>query len=92
MPEPRYSHYAHTANSWGAGRTIDDALERLKAEAGTKWLKQHGHEVLAFSRPITVDEFKVHPVDGSLSLTQGVTCTIVEKHRPTPKYRKPSRT
>lgn len=82
-----FTHYAHTANSWGAGTSIDGAFKRLQSEASADWLKKHGHEIVEFSKPLTRDQFTVNDVNGTLSVPGGVTVKVVEKHRPIKKYR-----
>jgi hypothetical protein len=82
-----YTHYAHTANSWALGDDVDDAVKELKVEAGTDWLKRCGHEVVEFSRAVDGDDVHVNTVTGALSLPDDVEIKVVEKHRPTPKYR-----
>ena len=83
MPKS-YTHYAHTANHWALGVSLNHAKQRIRDSASST-THQYGYQVLAFSRPITTDEINVHPVNGSVSLVDGVTTEVVYTH---PKARK----
>jgi hypothetical protein len=76
--KPTFLYYAHTANHWAAGNSIVKTLKSLRNEAGANWVKDAGYQIVAFTRPVTLDEFNVHPVDGRLSVAEGVRTEIVE--------------
>ena len=73
--EQRYTHYAHTANHWALGVSLDHAKRRIRESAG-KSTREYGYEICEFSRPVTTDEIAIHPVHGELSVADGITVEV----------------
>ncbi len=82
-----FSHYAHTANHWALGVSLNHAKQRIRDSASST-THQYGYQVVEFSRPITTDEIDVDPVCGSVSLANGVTTEVVYTHPKARKYLK----
>ena len=73
--EKTYTHYAHTANHWALGVSLDHAKRRIRESAG-KSTKAYGYQVCEFSRPVARPEIDVHPVTGELSVAEGITVEV----------------
>ena len=80
-----YTHYAHTANNYALGNGEKQALAHLKKWAGSSALKESGYEIIEFSRPLTLSEIDVDPVNGRLRIPDGVKCTSLVLIRNTAK-------
>ena len=74
--EKTYTHYAHTANHWALGVSLDHAKRRIRDSAGMS-TKTFGYQVCEFSRPVAPREIDIHPVHGELSVADGVTVEVV---------------
>ena len=73
--EKTYTHYAHTANHWALGVSLDHAKRRIRDSAGMS-TRDYGYQVCEFSRPITPREIDVHQVTGELSVADGITVEV----------------
>ncbi len=79
-----FSHYAHTLNHYALGKSLANAKKRIKDHANSSCYK-YGYQILEFSRPITVEEYNVDPIDGYMTVVKGVTLEAVYTH---PKWAK----
>jgi hypothetical protein len=73
-----FTHFAITANYWALGNGVDEAVAKLRAEAGRERIRNGGRAVYEFNRPVTVKDIRVSEVDGSLGVVEGVTVKPVE--------------
>ena len=85
MSEKTFTHYAHTANYWALGVSLDNAKRRLRDTAGSNTIREYGYQICEFSRPVTIKEIDVDQVDGTLRTADGIS---VEEVYTTPKARK----
>ena len=73
--EKKYTHFAHTANHWALGVSLDNAKRRIRDTSG-KAIREYGYQVCEFSRPVTTREIDVHQVTGKLSVADGITVEV----------------
>ena len=89
MSKPKkFTHYAHTANHWALGVSLNHAKQRIRDSASST-THEYGYQVCEFSRPIPTDEIEVHPINGSVSLRDGVSISIVYTSPKARKYFRP---
>jgi len=73
--EKTYTHYAHTANHWALGVSLDHAKRRIQDAFGMA-VSEYGYQVCEFSRPVTTREIDVHQITGQLSVADGITVEV----------------
>lgn len=73
-----HTHYAVTANYYGKGMSLVEAVINMKWAGGESMMKKHGYIVYEMDRETTIE---VDPIDGGFSVEQGVTHNIVKDER-----------
>ena len=81
MEGQTFTHFGVGANVWALANGINACVARLVEEGGSQNLERYGHGVYEFSRPVTLDEVEVSPLDGALSAAKDVGVKPVEIHR-----------
>tara|TARA_R100000808_G_scaffold6072_3_gene18234 strand:+ start:2568 stop:3053 length:486 start_codon:yes stop_codon:yes gene_type:complete len=81
MEGQTFTHFGVGANVWALANGINACVARLVEEGGSQNLERYGHGVYEFSRPVTLDEVEVSPLDGALSAAEDVGVKPVEIHR-----------
>tara|TARA_R100000234_G_C4896064_1_gene133567 strand:- start:138 stop:416 length:279 start_codon:yes stop_codon:yes gene_type:complete len=73
--EKTYTHYAHTANHWALGVSLDHAKRRIR-DMSSMAVSEYGYQVCEFSQPVTPREIDVDQVTGKLSVADGITVEV----------------
>ena len=80
MSEKTFTHYAHTANYWALGVSLNNAKRRIRDTAGSGTIREYGYQIYEFSRAVTVKEIDVDQIDGTLRTVDGVSVKVVYTH------------